>query len=101
MVRFAREGVHAVGGWRGEVNVPGLTQVRPDLLMQVSDGALGAGAHCIEFERSAVSPYDVEYKLGPYRRMGAAARKFRRPRAVSQTISRGRARPAAGARCRC
>ncbi len=39
VVRFAREGVQAVAGWRGEVNVPGLTQVRPDLLVQVSEGA--------------------------------------------------------------
>ena len=47
VVRFAREGVDAVAGWRGEVNVPNLTQVRPDLLVQVSEGALGAGAYCI------------------------------------------------------
>ena len=43
VVRFAREGVAAVAGWRGEVNVPGLTQVRPDLLVQVSGGPFGAG----------------------------------------------------------
>ena len=73
-VRFAREGAEVVAGWRGEVNVPGLTQVRPDLLVQVSEGALGAGAYCIEFERRAVSPYEVEHKLGPYRRMAAAGR---------------------------
>ena len=72
VARFAREGVAAVAGWRGEVNVPGLTQVRPDLLVQVSEGALGTGVHCIEFERSAVTPYEVEDKLGPYRRMAAA-----------------------------
>ena len=74
VVRFAREGVEAVAGWRGEVNVPGLTQVRPDLLVQVSEGTLGAGAYSIEFERRAVSPYEVEHKLGPYRRMAAAGR---------------------------
>ena len=38
VVRFAREGVAAVAGWRGEINVPGLTQVRPDLLVQVREG---------------------------------------------------------------
>ena len=38
-VRFAREGVQVVAGWRGEINIPGLTQVRPDLLVQVSDRA--------------------------------------------------------------
>ena len=42
--------------------------------MQVSEGALGAGAYSIEFERRAVSPYEVEHKLGPYRRMAAAGR---------------------------
>ena len=74
VVRFAREGVDAVAGWRGEVNVPGLTQVRPDLLVQVSGGPFGAGAYCIEFERSAVSPQDVNQKLGPYLRIAAAGR---------------------------
>ena len=74
VVRFAREGVQAVAGWRGEVNVPGLTQVRPDLLVQVTQGTLGAGTHSIEFERRAVSPQEVEHKLGPYRRMAAAGR---------------------------
>ena len=74
VVRFAREGVAAVAGWRGEVNVPGLTQVRPDLLVQVSQGTLGAGTHSIEFERRAVQPFQVEHKLGPYRRMAAAGR---------------------------
>ena len=74
VVRFAREGTAVVAGWRGEVNVPGLTQVRPDLLVQVNAGMLGAGTHYIEFERRAVSPQEVEYKLGPYRRMAAAGR---------------------------
>ena len=74
VVRFAREGVAVVAGWLGEMNVPGLTQVRPDLLVQVSEGALGAGVHSIEFERTAVSPQEVERKLGPYRRMAAAGR---------------------------
>ena len=74
VVRFAREGVEVVAGWRGEVNVPGLTQVRPDLLVQVSEGALGAGTHYIEFERTAVRPERVAEKLGPYRRMAAASR---------------------------
>ena len=74
VVRFAKEGAEVVAGWRGEVNVPGLTQVRPDLLVQVSQGTLGAGTHSIEFERQAVHPFQVEHKLGPYRRMAAAGR---------------------------
>ena len=74
VVRFAREGVDAVVGWRGEVNLPGLTQVRPDLLVQVGAGTLGFGTHCIEFERHAVSGREVERELGPYRRMAALGR---------------------------
>ena len=74
VVRFAREGVAVAAGWRGEVNLPGLTQVRPDLLVRVSAGTLGAGTHCIEFERYSPVPSQVEHKLGPYRRMAASGR---------------------------
>ena len=72
VVRFAREGVEAVAGWRGEVNVPGLTQVRPDLLVLVSEGPYGEGTYFLEFERRAVQRFEVAEKLGPYRRMAAA-----------------------------
>ena len=97
VVRFAREGVDVVAGWRGEVNVPGLTQVRPDLLVQVSDGTLGSSTHCIEFERTAVSPQDVTHKLGPYRRMAAEGRAL--PLLMVCETARGRRnfRAAAGA----
>ena len=74
VVQFAREGVEAVAGWRGEVNVPGLTQVRPDLLVLVSEGPFGEGAHCLEFERRAVQRWQVAEKLGPYRRIAATGR---------------------------
>ena len=74
VMQFAREGVETVAGWQGEVNVPGLTQVRPDLLVRVSEGTLGSGTHYIEFERTAVRPERVAEKLGPYRRMTAAGR---------------------------
>ena len=74
VVQFAKEGVEAVAGWRGEVNVPGLTQVRPDLLVLVSEGPFGEGAHCIEFERRAVQRWQVAEKLGPYRRIAAVGR---------------------------
>ena len=74
VVQFAREGVAAVAGWRGEVNVPGLTQVRPDLLVPVVEGPYGAGAYCTEFERSAVQRSEVAQKLAPYRRMAADGR---------------------------
>ena len=96
VVRFAREGAAVVAGWRGEVNVPGLTQVRPDLLVQVSEGTLGPGTHCIEFERRAVLPPLVAEKLGPYRRMAAAGRPL--PLLMVCETARGRAnfRAAAG-----
>ena len=74
VVRFAREGVAVAAGWRGEANLPGLTQVRPDLLVQVNAGTLGAGTYCIEFERYSPVPSQVEHKLGPYRRMAASGR---------------------------
>ena len=74
VVQFAREGVEAVAGWRAEVNVPGLTQVRPDLVVLVRDGPFGGGAHFIEFERTAVRGWRVEGKLGPYRLMVGTGR---------------------------
>ena len=78
-----------MAGWRAEVNVPGLTQVRPDLLVQVSEGALGAGAYSIEFERRAVSPNEANLKLGPYQRMAAAGRAL--PLLMVCETARGRA----------
>ena len=97
VVRFACEGVEGVAGWRGEVNVPGLTQVRPDPLVQVSEGALRAGAYSIEFERTAVSPQEVEYNLGPYRRMAAAGRALPLLMVCETTRGRLNFRVAAGA----
>ncbi len=76
MVRFAREGVQAVASWRAEVNVPGLTQVRPDLVVLVNDGPFGGGPRCIEYERHAILPYEVAHKLGPYRRMERLGRSL-------------------------
>ncbi len=74
VARFAREGVEAFAGWRAEVNVPGLTQVRPDLLVLVHDGPFGGGPHYIEYERYSVAPHRVAHKLGPYRRMARLGR---------------------------
>ena len=96
VVRFAREGAEVFAGWRGEVNVPGLTQVRPDLLLQVSGGALGAGTHYIEFERTAVRPERVAEKLGPYRRMAAAGRALPLLMVCETALGRRNFRAAAG-----
>ena len=59
VVRFAREGAEVAAGWRGEVNVPGLTQVRPDLLVQVTEGTLGAGTHYIDSIHPHVHHFQV------------------------------------------
>ena len=56
------------------VNVPNLTQVRPDLLVPVAAGPFGEGTHCLEFERRAVLLRQAVDKLGPYRRMAATGR---------------------------
>ena len=96
VVRFAREGVEVVAGWRGEVNVPNLTQVRPDLLAPVSEGALGGGTHYIEFERTAVRPDRVAEKLGPYRRMAAAGRPLPLLMVCETALGRRNFRAAAG-----
>lgn len=74
VVQFAAEGAEAFAGWRAEINVAGITQVRPDLVVLVSDGPLGSGAYCLEYERTATTPSGVTDKLRPYRRCAAVGR---------------------------
>lgn len=74
VLQFASEGASAFVGWRGEINVPGVTQIRPDLVVLVSDGPLGAGAYCLEYERSATTPSEVIGKIRPYRKCAAVGR---------------------------
>ena len=74
VLQFAAEGVAAFVGWRGEINVPSVTQVRPDLVVLVSEGPLGSGAHCLEYERSATTPSEVIDKIRPYRKCAAVGR---------------------------
>ena len=74
VLRFAREGVRAFAGWRGEVNIPDLTQLRPDLLLLVSEGPFGPGTYAIELERHATFPGTIAEKLRPYRRAAEAGR---------------------------
>ena len=68
VVQFAREGAAAFGGWRAEVNLPNITQVRPDFVVLVAEGPFGAGGYCVEYERNATTPSEVHRKLGPYRK---------------------------------
>lgn len=74
VLQFAAEGAAAFVGWRGEINVPGVTQIRPDLVVLVADGPLGSGAHCLEYERSATTPSEVIEKIRPYRKCAAVGR---------------------------
>ena len=73
MARFTRQGVAAVAGWRGEVNVPDFTQVRPDLLVPVVAGPFGGGFYSLEYERTARA-WQADIKLRPYRRMAQLGR---------------------------
>lgn len=75
VVEFARQGARAYAGWRGEINLPDITQIKPDLVVLVSDGPFGSGAYCIEYERSATSVADAARKIGPYQRCAAAGRR--------------------------
>lgn len=74
VLQFAAEGAAAFAGWRGEINVPGVTQIRPDLVVLVADGPLGGGAYCLEYERSATTPSEVIEKIRPYRKCAAVGR---------------------------
>ncbi|WP_419931155.1 hypothetical protein [Candidatus Poriferisodalis sp.] len=74
VLQFAAEGATVFVGWRGEINVPGVTQIRPDLVVLVSDGPLGGGAYCLEYERSATTPSEVIDKIRPYRKCAAVGR---------------------------
>ncbi|WP_419946855.1 hypothetical protein [Candidatus Poriferisodalis sp.] len=74
VLQFAAEGAAAFVGWRGEINVPSVTQVKPDLVVLVADGPLGSGVYCLEYERSATTPSEVIDKIRPYRKCAAVGR---------------------------
>lgn len=74
VVNFARESVSAFAGWRGEINLPGITQIKPDLLVVASEGPFGSGPHCVEYERGARGLGAVARKLRPYLRCAATGR---------------------------
>ncbi len=69
--QFALEGVRAVAGWRAEINLPDITQVRSDLLILARDGPFGGGPYWIEYERQRQFRSYVRRKLSPYRRVSA------------------------------
>ena len=75
-----------VAGWRVEVNVRDVTQVRPDPLAPVVSGPYGGGFHSLEYERFTGSQR-TESKLGPYRRLALLGR----PLPVLMVCDTGRA----------
>ena len=73
-VRFAREGAEVVAGWRGEVNVPGLTPgaARPAGAGQPGSPGRGNPRHRVRAFRGFF--HQAEHKPGPYRRMAGTGR---------------------------
>ena len=73
----AKAGSRPLAGWRGEVNIVGVTQVKPDLLVKLREGPGGAGWYMVEVERTAKYPSKVLPKLRPYRRLDQAGHDVR------------------------
>ena len=71
---FAKSGIPIFGGWRDEINVPGLTQLKPDGLVEVGDEN-GSVFFAVEYERSAKGDKRVWKKLSPYRKLVEEGRR--------------------------
>ena len=71
MIRLHEAGITAFAGWRAVLDIPGGTQLKPDLVMD-AETPLGLGLYHIEVERTAVRPEQVAKKLSPYRRAHGA-----------------------------
>ena len=72
MLRLYESGITPFAGWRAVLDIPGVTQLKPDLVM-FAETALGRYLYYIEVERTAVHPQQVARKITPYReahRMG-------------------------------
>ena len=72
MIRLREAGIKVFPGWRSVVDIPGVTQLKPDLVM-FAETPLGAYLYYIEVERTAVHPEQVANKLAPYRGAREAA----------------------------
>ena len=66
-VSFTKDWLPVAGGWRGIFNVPGVTQLAPDLMVLLREGPFGFGWHYVEYERTAVAPQQILTKTRPYR----------------------------------
>lgn len=65
MLRLYEAGITAHAGWRAVLDIPGRTQIKPDLVI-LAEALLGLGVYYIEVERTAVHPEQVLDKLYPY-----------------------------------
>ena len=65
MIRLAEAGYAPVPGWRAVKDLAGRTQLKPDLVFYAI-GPFGAGHYCVEVERTAKHPEQVDDKLHPY-----------------------------------
>ena len=63
---LALANIRIFGGWRTEVNVPGITQLKPDGWVQVYDGGSGYAWYAVEYERTAQYPGGGQSKGSPY-----------------------------------
>ena len=66
MIRLREAGITAFPGWRAVLDIPGVTQLKPDLVA-FAETPLGEYLYYIEVERTAVHPEQVSKKLAPYR----------------------------------
>ena len=71
VLAFAREGITLEPGWRRVINVPEDTQVSPDALVPIEDGAGAITWVCLEYEKSARASSRVAKKLEPYKKVAS------------------------------
>ena len=65
-VRFREKKLHVAPGWRRVMNLPGETQIQPDLWLLIPGDQGTYVWHTVEFERSATGEAEINKKLGPY-----------------------------------
>ena len=67
MIALVEAGLRPYCGWRGVRDLPGITQLKPDLIVSAKT-SLGEGLYYIEVERTAIHPEQVAGKVRPYER---------------------------------
>ena len=69
---LAKQGVRVFGGWRYEINIPGVTQLKPDGWVQAFRGSSPRGLYALEYERSAKASKRIGRKQTPFRKLMAS-----------------------------